>query len=378
MEGNQDPMESILDISMQADQSRDERKQITHEKRRMLSADPGSQERVEQDRRWFRKIYLAVAVVSCISLSLVLLYTVSLMPRYGAENPRTTEVVSRYVEEGIEETGAVNIVSGMILDYRAFDTLGESHVLFTALVCVMILLRIDKKNQRTGYEDYYTIRSDSYFDLSRDPILPAMGRVLIPCILLYGIYILLNGQNSPGGGFSGGAVIGAGMILFSAAFGMQFADRFLTLKLCNIVTFVSLAFYSFAKGYVFFMGANGLENHIPKGTPGAILSGGMILPLDIAVGCVVSVTMFGFYSLFRRGSIGMDVDYGRFVSGGRKGKLTASSLKDSGKAKGTAASSRDSGKAKGTASFSKDSGKAKGTAASSRDSGKAKAAGRKG
>ena len=109
-------------------------------------------------------------------------------------------------------------------------------------------------------------------------------------------------------------MIGAGMILFSAAFGMKAADRFLSVRLCSILTFVSLAFYSFAKGYVFFMGANGLENHIPKGTPGAVLSGGMILPLDLAVGCVVSVTMFGFYSLFRRGSIGMEVDYGRFSS----------------------------------------------------------------
>ena len=108
------------------------------------------------------------------------------------------------------------------------------------------------------------------------------------------------------------------MILFSAAFGMKAADRFLNMKTCSVITFVSLAFYSFAKGYVFFIGANGLENPIPKGTPGAIFSGGMILPLDIAVGCVVSITMFGFYSLFRRGSIGMDVNYDSFSKKERK------------------------------------------------------------
>ena len=72
------------------------------------------------------------------------------------------------------------------------------------------------------------------------------------------------------------------------------------------MTFVSLSFYSFAKGYVFFTGANGINNHIPKGIPGAILSGGMILPLDIAVGLVVACTMYGFYSLFKRGNIGDD------------------------------------------------------------------------
>ena len=83
-------------------------------------------------------------------------------------------------------------------------------------------------------------------------------------------------------------------------------DKVFTEKLLKTVTFIALTFYSFAKGYVFFTGANGIENHIPKGIPGMILSGGLILPLDIAVGFVVACTMFGFYSLFRRGSIGYD------------------------------------------------------------------------
>ena len=81
-------------------------------------------------------------------------------------------------------------------------------------------------------------------------------------------------------------------------------EMILTERRFQLVSFLALSFYSFAKGYVFFTGANHLENHIPKGTPGAILSAGLILPLDVAVGLVVACTMFGFYSLFRRGSIG--------------------------------------------------------------------------
>ncbi|MBR4759506.1 MAG: hypothetical protein IK078_05080, partial [Lachnospiraceae bacterium] len=96
-----------------------------------------------KNKKYFDRIYNLVAVISCILLIGVLLYTVSRLPRYGEENVRATEVTKRYVEQGLEETGATNIVAGMILDYRAFDTLGESHVLFTALVCVMILLGID-------------------------------------------------------------------------------------------------------------------------------------------------------------------------------------------------------------------------------------------
>ena len=248
--------------------------------------------------------YLAVAVVSCVLLIGMLLFTISYLPRYGVENPESTAVVRRYVEQGLQETGAVNIISGIILDYRAFDTLGESHVLFTALMCVTVLLRRDRKNMRTQYEDFYTIRDEKYHELYRESIMRLVAAVLLPCLFLYGAYVLLNGQNSPGGGFSGGAVLGSGMMICAAAYGFRSTDKVVTKKAANLIAFFALGFYSFAKGYVFFTGANGLENHIPKGTPGAILSGGLILPLDIAVGLVVACTMFGFYSLFRRGSIG--------------------------------------------------------------------------
>ncbi len=303
--GRTDVMDRILDDASEIyDQPRETIKKQRMELVREMEERPGYERTLEAEQKGFYLIYHIVAVISCILLICVLLYTVAMLPRYGEENVRADEVVERYVEHGLEETGAVNIVSGMILDYRAFDTLGESHVLFTALICVMILLRVDHKNMRSEYEDYYTVLSDRYYSLERDTIIRTMGKILLPCIFVYGIYILLNGQNSPGGGFSGGAVMGTGLIITAAAFGFDRVDSFLPLRVSMWMTFLSLMFYSFAKGYVFFTGANGLENHIPKGVPGAILSGGLILPLDIAVGLVVAGTMFGFYSLIRRGNIG--------------------------------------------------------------------------
>ena len=88
------------------------------------------------------------AIVTCVAIIAILLATVANLPAYGdASNPANNEVSRKYIEDGIEDTGAVNIVAGMILDYRAFDTLGESHVLFIAAVCVMILLKIDPDNR---------------------------------------------------------------------------------------------------------------------------------------------------------------------------------------------------------------------------------------
>lgn len=304
IDGDIDLMENITRTAHEHDMDRDEIKKRNKQVSEIIRQREDSQSIILAEEKGFHIFYNIAAIISCVMLITVLLYCVANLPRFGQENVKATVVTQRYIEKGLEETGAVNIVSGMILDYRAFDTLGESHVLFTALVCVMVLLRKDWKNMNSKFEDYSSIRSDRYFQTEKDVILQTIGIVMVPCIFVFGTYVLLNGQNSPGGGFSGGAILGAAMIIFTAAFGFRKVDRFFTLKLSSYVTFVALSFYSFAKGYVFITGANGLDNHIPKGIPGAILSGGLILPLDIAVGLVVACTMYGFYSLFRRGSIG--------------------------------------------------------------------------
>ena len=306
LDGDFDAAEEIMETDETPYTDRLEYKEGLSRIKKDLRGEEKTRRMAEKERRYYYRIYLGVAVVSAVFLIALLLFVVACLPRYGMENPETTEVVRRYVEDGVEETGAVNVVAGMILDYRAFDTLGESHVLFTALICVMILLRLDDKTKNSAYEDYYKAASMHFHDISKESIMRNVGMVLVPCIFLYGVYVLLNGQNGPGGGFSGGAVMGSGLIIFASAFGFNVADSFFTRRLSNTITVAALGFYSFAKGYVFFMGANGLDNHIPKGIPGAILSGGMILPLDIAVGMVVACTMYGFYSLFRRGNIGGD------------------------------------------------------------------------
>lgn len=306
LDGDIDLMEGISDAIPEHDHARADIKERDRKIAREIDSRRETAILIARERKGLKRTYDVIAVICCVLVILVFMYIIAQLPLYGVENVRATTVAQRYIEHGLEETGAINIVSGMILDYRAFDTLGESHVLFTALICVMILLRVDSKNQRQGFEDYYATMRETYFASEKDTILKTIGIFLVPCIFIYGIYVLLNGQNSPGGGFSGGAIMGAAMIIFTSAFGFDRVDRFFTLKLQTYVTFVALSFYSFAKGYVFFTGANGLENHIPKGTPGAILSGGLILPLDVAVGLVVACTMFGFYSLFRRGNIGGD------------------------------------------------------------------------
>lgn len=250
--------------------------------------------------RIFRKVYQVFSVIFCLSLVFLLLTAVSYLPTFGhAENPVNNEVSQRYIESGLQETGAVNIVTGMILDYRAFDTLGESHVLFIATCTVLILLRNDKKKGKNSIEDDEA--NDRIYEPKNDIILQTVARILVPPIIIFGIYVILGGHLGPGGGFSGGAVIGAGLILYLNAFGFAKTERFFTAKTYKRMSFGALACYALAKSYSFYTGANEIHSVIPLGTPGAILSSGLILVLNICVGIVVAGTMYTFYVMFRKG-----------------------------------------------------------------------------
>ncbi|MCD7725425.1 MAG: hypothetical protein LUI12_07755 [Clostridiales bacterium] len=247
----------------------------------------------------FYRIYKAAALLFCIALVVLLLVTVSWLPPTGdASNPASNTVAERYIEQGLEETGALNIVSGMILTYRAFDTFGETNVLFIATCCVMILLMIDDELLKKQ-----EVQNDRRFEPKNDMILQGVAFVLCPIIFIFGIYIILNGHLSPGGGFSGGAIIGAGLILYVCSFGFKKTQEFFNEHVYKIAKITALCMYGLIGTYFYMTGANGIENHIPLGIAGHILSGGIILPINICVGLEVACTMYAFYALFRRGGL---------------------------------------------------------------------------
>ena len=232
------------------------------------------------------KLYGVLSVMVALVLMAALLVVAIDLPMFGdAAAPAINEVSERYLEKGLEETGAVNAVAGLILDYRAFDTFGESTVLFAAAMSVILLMRDGgEKRGRTARET--------------DRVLNMMGRILLPAVMMYGIYVVLNGHLSPGGGFSGGTVLGCGLILGALILGEETMEQLLPPKRITLFTVACLLSYGAMKGYSFFTGANHVGWEIPKGTPGDILSSGFILPLNICVGIIVACTMYTFYMLF--------------------------------------------------------------------------------
>lgn len=248
-----------------------------------------------KELKWVTRLYIVTCILVCIILLFVLIMVASHMPPTGVStNPNNNQVSQRYVEQSLEETGSVNQVTAMITKYRAFDTLGETHVLFIATICVMILLLVKKEDNESV---------DKTSESEYDRILQINAYILIPMVFMFGIYIILNGHISPGGGFAGGSILGAGLILHTCAYGFQRTRRFFDTHIYKVVKITAVISYTLLMCIYFYTGANNIPWDIPLGTPGSILSAGIIVPVNILVGIEVACTMYAFYAYFRKGGL---------------------------------------------------------------------------
>lgn len=138
----------------------------------------------------------------------------------------------------------------------------------------------------------------------KDVILKEISKIIIPFIQIFGIYVIFHGHLSPGGGFAGGTIIGASLILYRLVYGGKQAKQKLAYKtLMNIICF-SVFLYGILKGYSFITGGSHINlPQPPLGDPEYIFSGGFLLPLNILVGIIVAISMYFFYSLFDEGEI---------------------------------------------------------------------------
>lgn len=136
------------------------------------------------------------------------------LPRLGdPASPASTHVSPRFIEEAARETGAANMVTAVLADYRGYDTLGETAVIFAAgLGCFIILAAAAGATRKETPPPGLSRRFGS-------PILDVSGRVLVPWILMFAVYVLIHGHVSPGGGFQGGVLFGSGMVAMRLIWG---------------------------------------------------------------------------------------------------------------------------------------------------------------
>ncbi len=98
---------------------------------------------MKKSHRILKKALVGLLVVLAV---VGVLEVVAELPPYGrADNPVHNEVSARYISQALPETGATNMVTAVVLDYRAYDTMFETIVLFTATLAVVITLKTSKK-----------------------------------------------------------------------------------------------------------------------------------------------------------------------------------------------------------------------------------------
>ncbi|HOI47013.1 MAG TPA: MnhB domain-containing protein [Bacilli bacterium] len=137
-----------------------------------------------------------------------------------------------------------------------------------------------------------------------DKIVKTISRIIIPFIQLYGVFIILHGHLSPGGGFSGGTLFGTSLILLTLVFGMKPAKKKFSHRASEIaesgglIIFVAIGLIGLIVGGRFLMN---IEAGFPLGTPGKLLSAGMIPLLMIGIGIKVASTMITLFHILIEG-----------------------------------------------------------------------------
>ena len=148
--------------------------------------------------------WLSLGVVAATALTVT--YATFDKPKFGDPNaPVHQHVAPWYLDNTPELMDIPNVVTAILGSFRGYDTLGEVVVVFTAALGVMLILG----------PTVPATTSSALNGLTRHLILRVVGRLLIPFILLFGLYVQFHGEYGPGGGFQAGALVAAGFILYA-------------------------------------------------------------------------------------------------------------------------------------------------------------------
>jgi multicomponent Na+:H+ antiporter subunit B len=222
---------------------------------------------------------IAIVLVGLIFASIAIGYSEQVSLRPLAES---------YVRLVPQELGAPNVITGILLTFRAFDTLGEVAVLFMVAAGVGLVLSGKTTTGKSGTEESKTPASE---------IVRTATQILVPLIAIFAAYIIMNGHISAGGGFQGGAVIASAVLLLLLANPSQELNTALlsiTESLAGVLFVVA--------GIAGLVAAGGfLDNRVlPLGTFGAFFSAGAIpvlsVLLGVKVGCELAVILDRFRS----------------------------------------------------------------------------------
>jgi len=175
---------------------------------------------------------------------------------------------------GVEQVGAANLVTSVVLGYRGIDTLGELAILFSAATAAGLVLGGARRRRR---------------DADGGSILVIGADLMFPLLVTVGITIVLHGHLTPGGGFQGGVILAAAFFLpLLAKPGNDLNHRAL-----SIIEGLAGASFIVIGLWALWSGGEFLQPMLSKGELGSLFSAGTLPLLYLAVGLKVGAELAG-------------------------------------------------------------------------------------
>lgn len=218
-----------------------------------------------------------VFLVAAAGLAGLLIWGLAGLPDFGDYHGAYGLILN---DVAVPERHATAVVSAVNFDYRGFDTLGEEFILFAAVLGLALLLREGRDEELGPSED----DASGQHGPETSAAVRVTALALVGPTVLLSIYIICHGQLTPGGGFQGGVVAATALLLVYLGGEYVTLARVRPLPLVEMVKAVgAVSFVLIGFGGLLFAGAF-LENFLPLGTAGELLSAGTIPLLSVAVG----------------------------------------------------------------------------------------------
>ena len=205
--------------------------------------------------------------------------------------------ISQYfITDTYTDTKVPNMVTAVLADYRGYDTMFETVVIFAAGIAIFAILR--------SFSPAPTPSQSRVVDSSVDGdhqriIIGTTCRLVIPVIQLFALYVVAHGHYSPGGGFQGGVILGASFILMAlgkdlgAALGRFSEKSYLALGCVGILIYAGFGVMAQ------FLERNFLDyeilHHLMPATGPVMARSHSMLGVEVGVAFTVTAIMFAIY-----------------------------------------------------------------------------------
>lgn len=230
----------------------------------------------------------ALPLIVVLLTGAALFYGTLDMPHFGDPTaPIHQHVAPKYISDTEADFEVPNIVTAVVAGYRGFDTLGETTVIFTAGIGVLLLLAgtiRDPDGRKITAMDHHLV-------------LRVATKLLIGPILLFALYVQFHGDFGPGGGFQAGVIFATAFIIYALVFGLDTARRAMPGRVVRWMLATGVLIYGGTGVVSLFFGQNYLDYSVLAHSPSHGQEIGLML-VELGVGITVAAVMVSTFYAF--------------------------------------------------------------------------------